>query len=171
MAMNLEIKARLRDRAAVEPRAAEASGGEGPRRLFQRDTFFHVPRGRLKLRMENGDRAELVYYERPDRKGPTPSLYQVTPVPDPAPLLASLERALGIRGRVVKERVLYRAGRTRIHLDRVEGLGDFLELEVEMEKDDSEEAALEEAERLMERLGVPEEDRVCGAYLDLLERA
>jgi len=169
MAKNLEIKARIHDRTSVEARAAAAAGGP-PVRLIQRDTFFHVPRGRLKLREEEGRAAELVYYEREDLEGPKPSFYLVTPVPDPAPLRASLERCLGIRGRVEKERTLYRSGRTRIHLDRVRGLGDFLELEVRMEPGEGEGAARKEAERLMKALGVAEEDLLRGAYLDLLEK-
>ena len=71
---------------------------------------------------------------------------------------------------VRKTRHLYFVGRTRIHLDRVEGLGDFLELEVVLTEEDSIEGGEVEAHRLMEPLGVLSEDLVPDAYVDLLDR-
>ena len=51
MRRNVEVKARLRDAAAVRD-AAERLSGTGGRVLQQADCFFRVPRGRLKLRRE-----------------------------------------------------------------------------------------------------------------------
>jgi adenylate cyclase len=68
---------------------------------------------------------------------------------------------------VIKERTLYLSGRTRIHFDRVEGLGDYMELEVVMEEWETDATGAAEAAALLARLGIPEEDRVEGAYLDL----
>ena len=76
--------------------------------------------------------------------------------------------AYGMTGRVVKQRTLYLAGRTRIHLDRVEGLGDFVELEVVLEDGESAAAGMREAEDLMARLGIDPSALVEGAYVDLL---
>ena len=69
---------------------------------------------------------------------------------------------------VRKARHLYIAGRTRIHLDRVEGLGDFLELEVVLAEEDSIKDGEAEAQKLMEPLRVLPEDLVPDAYADLL---
>ncbi|KAK2519374.1 hypothetical protein Q9966_014000 [Columba livia] len=81
---------------------------------------------------------------------------------------AVLGQALGVLGVVRKERLLFLVGQTRVHLDSVEGLGDFLELEVVL----TEEQSVEDGERvaceLMKELGVEEEDLISGAYLDLL---
>jgi predicted adenylyl cyclase CyaB len=93
----------------------------------------------------------------------------IAPTPDPAALREALSRAWGTAGRVRKRRRLYLVGDTRIHLDRVEGLGDFLELEVVLAPAQSVAEGEEEARRIMAALGVADEDLVSGAYLDLLQ--
>jgi len=164
---NVEIKARVADLAAVEARAA-AVAERGPTDILQDDTFFACPSGRLKLRELAPDRGELIHYDRPDRGGPKLSRYVIAPTSDPAALREALTRAWGTTGRVRKQRRLYLAGRTRIHLDRVEGLGDFLELEVVLAPGDDLAGGQAEARRIMEALGVAEADLVEGAYVDLL---
>ena len=79
--------------------------------------------------------------------------------------------SFGISGRVKKHRTLYLAGRTRIHLDRVEGLGEFVELEVVLAQDESPAAGIREAHSLMAQLGITEQQLIAGAYLDLIARA
>ncbi|XP_063253248.1 uncharacterized protein LOC134550462 isoform X2 [Prinia subflava] len=69
---------------------------------------------------------------------------------------------------VRKERLLLLLGQTRLHLDRVQGLGDFLELEVVLRPEQSVQDGQRVAQELLRALGVPEQDLVCGAYLDLL---
>jgi adenylate cyclase class IV len=71
-------------------------------------------------------------------------------------------------GRVRKTRLLLLAGSTRIHLDRVEGLGDFLELEVVLRDDQTESDGRSFAQALLARLGVAPSQLIAGAYLDLL---
>ncbi|XP_074428693.1 adenylate cyclase CyaB-like [Larus michahellis] len=167
MRRNVEVKARLREPAAVAERLRGSGRGDGEG-LVQADTFFRVPRGRLKLRRRTDGRGELIFYERPDATGPKLSCFSITPTDDPDGLEAVLGQALGVLGVVRKERLLYLVGQTRVHLDRVEGLGDFLELEVML----TEEQTLEDGERvarqLMKELGIEEQDLISGAYLDLL---
>jgi adenylate cyclase class IV len=165
---NVEIKARVADPAAVEARAAAISD-QGPFDIAQDDTFFGCRTGRLKLRQLAPDRGELIHYLRPDQGGPKLSHYVIAPTSDPAALRDALARALGTSGRVVKRRRLYLAGKTRIHLDRVDGLGDFLELEVVLEPGQSATDGQAEARRLMAALGIATDDLVSGAYLDLLQ--
>ncbi|MBS1200615.1 MAG: adenylate cyclase [Proteobacteria bacterium] len=166
-ARNVEIKARVADLAAVEARAA-AIADSGPVDISQDDTFFTCPRGRLKLRQLAPDHGQLIHYQRPDQGGPKLSDYVIAPTPDPAALREALTRAYGVAGRVRKHRRLYLAGRTRIHLDRVEGLGDFMELEVVLDAGDDTAGGEAEARRIMLALGVDERDLIEGAYVDLM---
>jgi adenylate cyclase class IV len=90
---------------------------------------------------------------------------------DPAALREALARAHGAIGRVRKTRLLLMAGATRIHLDRVAGLGDFVELEVALREDQRAEDGQAIAEQLLLQLGIDASQRVAGAYLDLLSDA
>jgi adenylate cyclase class IV len=164
---NIEIKARIASVEALLPRARALAGGE-PELIAQDDTFFQVPQGRLKLREFADGSAELIHYHRPDTGEAKASDYVRVPVPDAAALREALARACGLRGRVRKQRWLLRVGATRIHLDRVEGLGDFMELEVVLQPGQSDADGAQIAQSLMEALGLRDAPRLAGAYLDLL---
>ena len=167
MGTNIEIKARVRDRAAVEARIAALA--EGPaERIPQRDTFFPVPSGRLKLRALAPDRGELIFYRREEGRGPRPSRYEILATAEPEAFTAMLAAALGVRGIVAKERLLYRRGQTRIHLDRVEDLGDFVELEVVLRPGQTTAEGEAIARELMAALGIETADLLEAAYIDLL---
>ena len=168
MATNIEIKARVDDFDALKARA-EALSDQPLRIISQEDTFFNTEKGRLKLRVLAPDLGQLIYYERPNQDGPKRSDYYLSETHDPANLKSTLSMALGVRGVVRKTRYLYIVGQTRIHVDNVEGLGHFMELEVVMreEQDDAEGQAI--AEDLMRRLGVREDALIEGAYMDLIE--
>ena len=169
MPRNIEIKARIASALAVLPRARQVAGGE-PELIVQDDTFFTVPHGRLKLREFEDGSAELIQYHRPDHGGTRASDYVRLPVPDPAALREALARACGVIGRVRKQRWLLMAGATRIHIDRVEGLGDFMELEVVLADGQTDADGTAVAEALMQALGLAAAERVACAYLDLLAK-
>jgi len=164
---NVEIKARVCNLAAVR-RAVEAVADGPPALLIQSDTFFAVPRGRLKLRAFTDGTAELISYLRHDVAGPRESRFAKVAVNDPDALTGVLGAALGVAGVVRKRRDLYRRGPTRIHLDEVDDLGSFLELEVELSDGQSATEGERIARELMARLGIAEDDLVAGAYVDLL---
>jgi adenylate cyclase class IV len=128
-----------------------------------------VPRGRLKLRVFGSGPGELIQYERSDCKEPTESRYLCASTPEPAALREALSRALGVRAVVRKTRTVHLAGRTRIHLDRVEGLGDFIELEVVLAPGEAASRGIAVARELMALLEIEAEDLVEAAYVDLLE--
>lgn len=167
MGRNIEIKARIAEPREVRRLAEELADGPAVA-LEQCDTFYGTDRGRLKLRRIAGGRCELIWYLRPDARDPAPSDYRIAAVTDPEAVDRALTAARGRRGVVRKRRLLLLSGRTRIHLDRVEGLGDFLELEVVLEPGDDDEAGRLEARKLMAALGVGESDLVEAAYVDLL---
>jgi predicted adenylyl cyclase CyaB len=169
MPSNIEIKARVRDFADITSRAERLS--DTPVEVIpQEDTFFNVPQGRLKLRVLAPDRAELIYYTRPDQGGPKRSDYHIAHTSDPENLKRVLELAYGIRGVVNKTRYLYLVGQTRVHLDDVQGLGQFMELEVVMREGQGDAEGQAIAEGLMASLGVERSDLLEGAYMDLLEK-
>lgn len=170
MARNIEIKARIPSIDALEA-AVAALADDGPTLIAQDDTFFPCPSGRLKLRELATTEGQLIFYQRPDAAGPKASHYDIAPTDAPAALRKVLTQALGFGGRVRKKRTLYHCGRTRVHLDRVEGLGDFLELEVVLAEGEAEASGLAEARRLMADLGLTEGALVAGAYVDLLAAA
>ena len=119
---NIEIKCRCADLEVVREKAL-AMGAAEKGVLLQEDVFFRAPRARLKLRVVEGGRAELISYRRPDVTGTRGCDYVVVPAADPALLEEALSHALERDGAVRKRRRLLLLGNTRIHLDEVEGLG------------------------------------------------
>jgi predicted adenylyl cyclase CyaB len=166
MARNVEIKARVADLDAIEARA-RAIATAGPEDIVQDDTFFACAQGRLKLRQFGDGRGELIHYRRADDDGPKVSDYILVPSADPEALREALSRAIGVGGRVRKQRRLYLLDRTRIHLDRVEGLGTFVELEVVLDEGESVAAGEAVARDVMQRLRIRPEQLVRGAYVDM----
>ena len=169
MPTNIEIKARVRDFDQIQM-LAEKLSDTPVQVILQEDIFFNVEKGRLKLRILSPEQSQLIFYTRPDQEGPKRSDSYITRSPDPAGLKRVLELACGIRGVVRKTRYLYLAGQTRIHLDDVEGLGQFMELEVVLEEGQDDADGQRVAEGLMSALGVDRSDLIDGAYMDLLEK-
>jgi predicted adenylyl cyclase CyaB len=169
MARNIEIKARIASVEAIAERAA-ALADQGPIEIRQDDTFFTCERGRLKLRALTPTEGQLIFYQRPDQTGPKESFFVIVPTASPDSLREALSLAYGRAGRVRKHRTLYLVGRTRVHLDRVEDLGHFLELEVVLSDGEEPGPGVEEAHRLMTALGIEPAQLVEGAYVDLLAR-
>src|SRR4051812_39098515 len=153
MARNIEIKARVENVALLIPKVAELAT-EGPIEIAQDDTFFACGNGRLKLRAFSNDAGELIFYRRENQRGPKESFYVKSPTSSPETLRESLSLAYGQIGRIRKYRTLFLVGRTRVHLDRVEDLGHFLELEVMLVDDEPAEAGIREARDLMDHLGI-----------------
>jgi predicted adenylyl cyclase CyaB len=167
MPRNIEIKARI-DCYHNVARLAAALADQGPIEIAQDDTFFVCAAGRLKLRVFSNGTGELIFYRRADQAGPKESFYVRSPTEHPESLRQALTIAYGSAGRVIKDRTLFLAGRTRIHLDRVQGLGDFLELEVVLKNDESAAVGHGEAEALLVQLGITRQQLIAGAYVDLL---
>jgi adenylate cyclase class IV len=166
---NLEIKAIDPDPPATM-RAALELGAEDAGVLHQRDTYFHAVQGRLKLREAPPEPAELIAYARAELAGPKVSLYRVVQVADHLALIDALSDSLGVRVVVEKARRLLLWRNVRIHLDRVEGLGDFVELEAVAASPGGLEVERDRVEQLREVLGIADEHLVAHGYADLLVR-
>lgn len=186
---NIEIKARIADDADYENRVEIAknltnTAGEV---LNQRDVFYNVSNGRLKLRIQvritidwlikNGDlrwwkfqdgTAMLVQYARPDTSGPKLSEFDVLDVTEPDRLDRMLSNSLGVIGEVKKSRYLFLHEQTRIHLDKVDGLGSFLEFEVCLRPEQTIEDGTQITNELMKLFKISDTDLMTGAYMDEL---
>lgn len=165
MPRNLELKARVRSFKAVG-QSARRIGAKSKGTLVQKDTYFGVRKGRLKLREIRRGPSELIAYDRPNTKSFRLSRYDVFPVERPRVLKHLLTEALGVKSVVEKRRTLFLYQNCRIHADRVRGLGSFLEFEVLVSRGRA------QAKRLMDRLvrefSVDPADIIGGSYADLL---
>ncbi|MDI2034809.1 class IV adenylate cyclase [Paenarthrobacter nitroguajacolicus] len=167
MPTNIEIKARVDSIERLLP-IVLALGGSEPVHSRQDDTFFECPNGRLKLRITGDGDGVLIFYRRPDELGPKSSYYTHSATSDPDGLRLVLTDAHGELGRVRKHRAMVQVGDARIHLDSVDGLGDFVELEVAVGERLGPEEATDQARELMEALGIDSQNLAKGAYLDLI---
>lgn len=170
-ARNVELKARDPDPEATH-RAALGFGAADAGRLVQCDTYFPVPRGRLKLREQDGSAAQLIAYHRADAAAVRTSSYERVDVPDPATLITALRATHGPGAVVRKERRLLLWENVRIHLDDVAGLGRFVELEA-VAPEDAVDLGAEHRKvaDLRAALGIGDEQLVAEGYAQLLTRA
>jgi len=165
---NLELKAIDRDpgrsREICEGLGAEARGV-----LRQKDTYFDVPRGRLKLRREGGAASQLIAYQRSNDSSQRESRYRIVEVEDDIELEAALAEALGIRAVVQKARRLFLYEGVRIHLDRVDDLGSFIEFEGVATQEDADLGRFESLlADLRHSLDIRDTDLIAGSYCDLV---
>ena len=164
----VEIKARCRDHETLRRKLKEW-GAKFLGRQTEVDIFYHVPRGRLKLRRSESENL-LIGYERPDIGGPKHCLVNLYSCRDTEALDRVLAASLGRKLVLKKQRELYVLGNIRFHLDQVERLGTFLEIEVLGKRGvDKVEELRAVCEDFMNRCGVKPEDLVEQAYADLLE--
>jgi len=165
---NVELKARDRDpeRSLARCRALPEAVDHGL--LWQRDTYFVVPRGRLKLREERPGGATLIQYARPDEAAAKTSRYRLIAVDDADACRVGLEEALGVRVVVEKQRRLFIWRDVRIHLDAVAGLGAFVEFEAVAPAASDLALERERVAVLTDRLGLRAGDLVAEGYADLI---
>jgi predicted adenylyl cyclase CyaB len=161
------LKAKDRD-AARSLEVCQGLGAEDKGTLIQRDTYFEVPRGRLKLREEPDAVATLIAYERPDLSGNKESRYRLVEVPEPTDLRAALESVLAITVVVSKTRRLFIHEGVRIHLDRVDGLGDFIEFEGVVADGDDPAQFTALLDSLRRSFAIHDKDLLRESYSDLL---
>jgi len=172
---NLELKAAYADfdhaRAVVR-----GMGGRFEHVERQEDVYFHVRSGRLKVRRRviarpDGETrtAELVGYVRADQSGFRGSEYTVVPVQDADVLEAALRATLGVFKVVRKRREVHLYRNARVHLDEVEGLGKYLEIEIVLSSPEEETAAGGFSAELTRRFEIDPGEMISGSYSDLLD--
>lgn len=164
------MKARDAD-PAQSPRVCEALGAADQGALVQRDTYFEVPHGRLKLREEEGAPSQLISYARPDEAEERLSHYRLVEVSDAEGLKAALSERLGTKIVVSKQRRLFLWRDVRIHLDQVTDLGAFLEFEAVAPAHSDLSHEREKVRRLREAFAIKTEDLIDCSYSELLLEA
>ena len=167
---NIELKARdLQPKHSLE--ICKNLKAEDMGLIQQRDTYFKVANGRLKLREEQTSKAHLIQYQRADQKRERQSSYRIIEIAGDASVLrAALEEALGIRVTVVKTRHLWLYNEVRIHLDTVKELGSFIEFEAVAVADSDLSREYQAVGELREAFGVKDSQLCEIGYADLLER-
>jgi len=165
----VELKAKVGDLDVVR-RKLTSLGAQSTGKFRQTDIYFDVPEERLKLRVvEGSDKAELIYYERENIAGPKKSNVFILRIREPEDFKNLLERLLKTSAIVEKVREIYQYQGTQIHLDKVEKLGNFVELE---RKTPDETQAIKRnqqiLEKLMEKLGINPENLENLSYSDLI---
>jgi predicted adenylyl cyclase CyaB len=165
---NLEAKFHVADLVRAASRAT-ALGYTRRAILNQRDTFFRVSNGKLKLREENGG-AALIFYRRSERGPLMLSNYEIAPVADPATTCRILDAALGTLATVEKVRILLTRDNIRLHLDRLASLGEFGEIEAVIPDGDDPELSRAAVDELLAALGIIPADLIDVSYFEMLAR-
>ncbi len=164
---NIEIKAKYEDfefaHSVLARLDAKPVGTD-----HQIDTYFKTPHGRLKLRESSLSGAQLIPYLRPDQAGPKRSDYLVIPIASPEECKRLFSELLGIDCIVDKVRKIFMIGNVRVHLDRVNNLGTFLEFEAVYTDPALEPAEHDKIRRLMAEFRIPQESLLKNSYRELV---
>jgi len=160
----VELRARCKNIAVVRKRLLEI-GARSLDVFCQVDTYFNVPNGEMRLSVINGGKGILVY--RPQEHTGSASEVFLTEIRNPGELAALLKAALGIKCVVHRTREAYSWRDTSIYLDKISGLGGFVELQAKVSEGGEEKApALLEA---LQRLGISEASLIRKSYSELIE--
>ena len=165
--VNIEIKARTSRpdfiRKYLKTKKAQFKGLD-----HQTDTYFNVPNGRLKLREGNIEN-NLIYYERSDRPGAKESNFQLVKMPDAKTLKEILTKSLDIKVVVKKKREIYFIENVKFHIDEVEMLASFVEIEASnLYADVSRKQLQQQCDYYMKEFEINEKDLIAVSYSDMM---
>jgi adenylate cyclase class 2 len=165
--VNIEIKARCNNSEAIRT-YLQSNNADFIGTDVQTDTYFKTNNGRLKLREGNIEN-NLIYYERDNQAGPKSSDFILTKIPDAAHLKESLLKAMGVKVIVKKKREIYYINNVKFHIDEVEGLGSFAEIEAgNIGNDLTKDELLKQCEYYMQQFGIEEKDLIEVSYSDMM---
>ena len=167
MSLNIEIKSVISDCESTKERLKEL-GIKEEYSMYQKDIFYQVPFGRLKLRSIDNSQHELIIYFRNNTKSPKPSKYYRIHTTHPNLINRVLIKIFGIRGVVEKDRVLFLQNNIRFHIDEVKNLGSYFEIEYIVGDSELEVRAQEKVSSLLRILGISERQLISDSYIDLV---
>lgn len=169
MRKNLEIKVSIRNLGEARRLAKEFCKGKKHVAFKQKqeDIYYKVKEGRLKLRIIDGIKGNLIHYYRGNRERKRVSEYTIAETDTPHALENILNSLYKKLVTVKKEREIFIADNIRIHVDTVKGLGKFLEFEVIIKTISK---ARKDMEKLVEYFELDEKQFIKVSYSDLLLR-
>lgn len=167
MAINIEIKSTLSDYKQTKDRLGKLGIREAYT-MYQKDIFYQVPFGRLKLRNINNTQHELIIYFRNNTQSPKPSKYYRISMKHPGFIHKLLGYLFGVYGIVEKERLLFLQDNIRFHMDKVKGLGNYFEIEYVMDDCEVKAEAQEKVNSLLGALGISNNELISESYIDLV---
>jgi len=168
MPINIELKAKVNDLQIIREKLSNFK----KETLKQKDTFINFsPKGRLKIRCINDAKSQLIYYERDESRAVMSSkfnIYTYSNKEKSRKALKNFKRNYGVICVVNKYREYYRDGSVRIHLDNIEKLGNFVEIEVVVSKKLSESDAYQLAQDyFFYKLSIPYDNVIHKSYVDI----
>ncbi|MCA9388804.1 class IV adenylate cyclase [Candidatus Berkelbacteria bacterium] len=167
MHINIEIKARCSNQAKIRE-ILKSQGADSKGTDHQIDTYFSTKRGRLKLREGKIENC-LVYYERTNQAGPKQSDVALFKTEPNSALKEMLQKSNGVLVVVDKKREIYFIDNVKFHLDNVEGLGEFVEIEaIGSHEDLTRDDLLRQCQEYLKLFGIQEEDLISQSYSDLI---
>lgn len=167
MAENIEFKAKIDDYRSVYQSVCQLTKTT-PTILMQEDIFYRIRFGRLKLRSICNKKYELIFYRRPDKTGPKCSKYIRIRLNNKSFVDSILAKIFGRLVVIKKQRDLFLRNNVRFHLDSVDGLGSFLEIEYILSPSESYEIALDFVNQLIYKLQIPKKALIDCSYAELM---
>ena len=169
MPTNIELKAKVDDLQIIREKLSDYR----KKILRQKDTFINFsPKGRLKIRCINNKKCQLIYYERDESSEIMSSKFNIYTYCNKVKsrtALKNFRRNYGVICVINKQREYYRDGSVRIHLDYIEKLGSFVEIEVVVSEKLSESDAYKLAqEYFFNKLNIPNDNVIHKSYVDIL---
>jgi len=166
---NIEIKAKCSDlnkiRKILISQKADFKGID-----HQVDTYFKVNSGRLKLREGNIEN-DLIFYNRPNKKGPKKSEVILLKNDPKSSLKKILEASLEKLIVVDKLREIFFIKNVKFHLDKVKNIGTFIEIEaIDRKGSLSDNKLLRQCNFYLKLFGIKEKDLINNSYSDLLKK-
>lgn len=162
---NVDFKCELRD-PGLARLALRKFGAILAATLAHQDTYFRVPDGRLMRREAEGEPVEYVLYRRIDRPVPTVSSFTILSENEARQRLGASDPPVWVEVR--KRREIWLLADARVHLDQVEGLGWFIEIDVLVTKRRSERDCRELIGKIREALGPCLGGLIATSYADMI---
>ncbi|HEY0679732.1 MAG TPA: class IV adenylate cyclase [Chitinophagaceae bacterium] len=165
--INIEIKARTKSTEAIRQYLLD-NGAVHHGTDEQTDTYFNISRGRLKLR-EGKVENNLIFYSRPDLPGIKQSDVELLSTERESNLKSVLTKALGVKTCVKKIREIYYIGNIKFHLDTLEGLGSFVEIEASNQfQNYSSNELRHQCEHYLKEFNIETSDLINHSYSDMM---